>query len=85
MSVKIRLTRLGSKKSPYYRIVVADSRSPRDGKFIERIGVYDPKREPSVMEIDKDKARDWLNKGAKPTGAVKKIFDKVNLKGSYNK
>ncbi|MBC7333077.1 MAG: 30S ribosomal protein S16 [Actinobacteria bacterium] len=82
MSVRIRLTRFGSKKNPYYRIVVANSRAPRDGKYIDRIGVYDPKREPSVMEVDRDKALDWLKKGAKPTESVKKIFEKINLKSS---
>ncbi len=80
MSVKIRLTRVGSKKQPYYRIVVADSRSPRDGRFIENIGTYDPKTEPSKIELNKEKALDWLQKGATPTGTVQKIFDIVNLK-----
>lgn len=85
MSVRIRLARLGSKKQPFYRIVVSDSRSARDGKFIEKIGIYDPKREPSIMEVDKERAMGWINKGAKPTNAVKKIFEKVNLKSSDNK
>ncbi len=85
MSVKIRLTRVGSKKKPFYRIVVADSRSPRDGRFIEKIGTYDPKLEPSKIEIDEDKAVEWIKKGAKPTDAVQKIFENVDLKGSYNK
>ena len=80
MSVKIRLTRVGSKKQPYYRIIVADSRSPRDGRFIENIGTYDPKTEPSKIELNKEKALDWLQKGATPTGTVQKIFDIVNLK-----
>jgi len=80
LSVKIRLTRVGSKKQPYYRIVVADSRSPRDGRFIENIGTYDPKTEPSKIELNKEKALDWLQKGATPTGTVQKIFDIVNLK-----
>lgn len=80
MSVKIRLTRVGSKKQPYYRIVVADSRSPRDGRFIENIGTYDPKTEPSKIELNKEKALDWLQKGATPTGTVQKIFNIVNLK-----
>jgi len=79
LSVKIRLTRMGAKKQPYYRIVVADSRSPRDGKFIEKIGTYDPKSDPSKIELDKDKALDWIKKGAKPTGTVQKLFDKVEL------
>ena len=80
MSVKIRLTRVGSKKQPYYRIVLADSRSPRDGRFIENIGTYDPKTEPSKIELNKEKALDWLQKGATPTGTVQKIFNIVNLK-----
>ena len=80
LSVKIRLTRVGAKKKPYYRIVVTDSRSPRDGKFIENIGTYDPKREPSKIEVNKEKALDWLQKGAKPTNTVQKIFNIVNLK-----
>jgi len=80
LSVKIRLTRTGKKKEPYYRIVVTDSRSPRDGKFIENIGTYDPKTEPSSINLDKEKALDWLKKGAKPSDTVKKIFNIVNLK-----
>lgn len=79
MSVKIRLSRVGAKKQPYYRIVVADSRSPRDGRFIENIGTYDPKTEPSDINLDKQKALDWIKKGAKPSNTVKKIFDIVNL------
>ena len=80
MSVKIRLTRIGSKKQPYYRIVVADSRSPRDGKFIEKIGTYDPKTDPSTIVLDKDKAVDWIKKGARPSNTVQKLFDIVDLK-----
>ena len=80
MSVKIRLTRIGSKKQPYYRIVVADSRSPRDGKFIEKIGTYDPKTDPSTIVVDKDKAVDWIKKGAKPSNTVQKLFNIVDLK-----
>jgi small subunit ribosomal protein S16 len=80
LSVKIRLTRMGSKKQPYYRIIVADSRSPRDGRFIENIGTYDPKTNPSTIELDKEKAMDWLKKGATPTNTVRKLFDIVNLK-----
>jgi small subunit ribosomal protein S16 len=74
------LTRVGAKKQPYYRIVVTDSRSPRDGKFIENIGTYDPMKEPSKIEVDKEKALYWLQKGAKPTNTVQKIFNIVNLK-----
>lgn len=80
MSVKIRLTRMGAKKQPFYRIVVADSRSPRDGRFIEKIGTYDPRSDPSNIKVDKDKALDWIKKGAKPTGTVQKLFDKIDLK-----
>jgi len=80
LSVKIRLTRIGSKKQPYYRIVVADSRSPRDGKFIEKIGTYDPKTDPSTIVLEKDKAVDWIKKGAKPSNTVQKLFDIVDLK-----
>ena len=80
MSVKIRLTRIGAKKQPFYRIVVADSRSPRDGRFIEKIGTYDPKSDPSKIEVDKEKAIDWINKGAKPTDTVQKLFEKIDLK-----
>ena len=80
MSVKIRLTRTGSKKQPYYRIVVADSRSPRDGKYIEKIGTYDPKTDPSTVLIDKEKAAEWIKKGAKPSNTVEKLFKIVDLK-----
>jgi len=80
LSVKIRLTRMGSKKQPFYRIVVADARSPRDGRFIEKIGIYDPKSDPSRIEVDRDKALDWIKKGAKPTETVRKLFDKIDLK-----
>lgn len=80
LSVKIRLTRVGSKKQPFYRIIVADSHSPRDGRFIENIGTYDPKTNPSTIELNKEKAIDWLKKGATPTNTVRKLFDIVNLK-----
>lgn len=74
MSVKIRLSRVGRKKSPIYRIVVADSRSPRDGKVIENIGRYNPQDDPSLIEVDEEKARDWLAKGAQPTETVAKLL-----------
>jgi len=80
LGVKIRLTRIGSKKQPYYRIVVADSRSPRDGKFIEKIGTYDPKTDPSTVTLNKDKAVEWIKKGAKPSNTVEKLFKIVDLK-----
>ena len=72
--VKIRLTRLGDKKSPFYRIIVADGRSPRDGKFIDIIGTYNPLTNPIEVKIDADKAKDWLSKGAQPTDTVKSLF-----------
>ncbi len=74
MAVKLRLMRMGKKKQPTYRVVAADSRSPRDGRFIEIVGVYDPRREPSAIRIDNDKAVDWLRKGAKPTDSVRKLL-----------
>ena len=74
MAVKIRLMRMGMKKAPYYRVVVADSHSPRDGRFIENIGIYHPHLDPSRIEIDTDKARDWLSKGAQPTEAVANLL-----------
>lgn len=74
MAVKIRLKRMGSNKKPFYRIVVADSRSPRDGKFIEEIGYYNPLTEPKQVKIDEEKAIKWLATGAQPTEVVKKLF-----------
>ena len=74
MAVKIRLARHGSKGNPFYRIVVADARSPRDGAFIERIGTYDPQAEPSAITVDEQKARGWLGKGAQPTDQVRNLL-----------
>lgn len=74
MAVKIRLKRMGSKKNPFYRIVVADIRSPRDGKFIEEIGYYNPLTEPKVVKVDPDKANKWIKNGAKPTDTVHRLF-----------
>ena len=74
MAVKIRLRRMGQKKAPYYRIVVADSRSPRDGRCIEEIGTYDPSSDPSTYQIDAEKAKKWLENGAQPTEGVGKLF-----------
>jgi len=79
MAVKIRLRRMGAKKAPFYRIVVADSRYPRDGRFIEEIGYYDPTKEPSVVKLDADKAKDWMSKGAQPTDTVKVIMKKQGI------
>jgi small subunit ribosomal protein S16 len=78
--VKIRLQRFGSKKRPFYRIVAADVRAPRDGKFLEIIGTYDPLTEPATVKIDKEKAEKWLKEGAKPTNTVKSLFKKYNIK-----
>ena len=72
--VKIRLRRMGAKKAPFYRVVVADSRFPRDGRFIEEIGYYDPTKEPSVIKIDEEKAKTWLANGAQPTDTVKALL-----------
>ena len=74
MAVKIRLRRLGAKKAPFYRVVVADSRYPRDGRFIEEIGTYDPTKEPSVIKIDGKKAKQWIANGAQPTDTVKALL-----------
>ena len=74
MAVKIRLARHGSKKAPFYRIVVADARSPRDGAFIDRVGTYNPRTNPSDIRVDAEKAREWLGKGAQPTDQVRKLL-----------
>ena len=79
MSVKIRLRRIGAKKAPFYRIVVADSRYPRDGRFIEEIGYYDPTKEPTVINVDEDKAKKWIANGAQPTETVKGILKKKGV------
>ncbi|MEG1971572.1 MAG: 30S ribosomal protein S16 [Oscillospiraceae bacterium] len=79
MAVKIRLRRMGAKKAPFYRIVVADSRYPRDGRFIEELGNYDPTKEPSVMNIDAEKAKKWIANGAQPTDTVRAILKKNNV------
>ncbi|MEG0833586.1 MAG: 30S ribosomal protein S16 [Oscillospiraceae bacterium] len=79
MSVRIRMRRIGAKKTPFYRIVVADSRFPRDGRFIEEIGYYDPTKEPVVVKIDAEKAKSWMANGALPTETVKSIFKKNGI------
>ncbi|MBQ7047152.1 MAG: 30S ribosomal protein S16 [Oscillospiraceae bacterium] len=79
MAVKIRLRRMGAKKAPFYRIVVADSRYPRDGRFIEEIGYYDPTKEPSVVSVDAEAAKKWLGNGAQPTDTVKGILKKEGV------
>lgn len=79
MAVKIRLRRMGKKKAPFYRIIVADSRSPRDGRFIEEIGTYDPKTDPSSFKVNEELAKKWLANGAQPTEIVNKIFKQAGI------
>ena len=79
MAVKIRLKRLGAKKTPFYRVIVADERSPRDGKFIEEIGYYNPLTDPVEIKIDAEKAEKWLNNGAQPTDTVRAILKKSEI------
>ena len=79
MAVKIRLRRMGAKKAPFYRVVVADSRYPRDGRFIEEIGYYDPTKEPAVIKIDGEKAKTWISNGAQPTDTVKALLKKSEI------
>ncbi len=79
MAVKIRLTRMGAKKNPLYRIIVADERSPRDGKFIAEIGTYDPNQEPKAVKVDEEAAKQWLANGAQPTDIVGKLFKQAGI------
>lgn len=79
MALKMRLKRMGAKKQPFYRIVVADSRSPRDGRFIEEIGTYNPIVEPAEIKLDKDAAKKWISNGAQPTDTVRALFRKTGL------
>jgi small subunit ribosomal protein S16 len=79
VAVRMRLTRVGSKKNPIYRVVIADSRSPRDGKFIEIVGRYNPQTDPSTIEFDESKVKDWLGKGAQPSDAVSRLLKAKNL------
>ncbi len=79
MAVKIRLRRMGAKKAPFYRIVVADSRYPRDGRFIEEVGYYNPTKDPVELKIDGDKVKEWIGKGAQPTDTVKAILKKNSI------
>lgn len=85
MAVKIRLRRMGAKKAPFYRVVVADSRSPRDGRFIDEIGYYNPITEPATIKIDEEKAIQWVNNGAQPTDIVKRLFDKSGVSEKLGK
>lgn len=79
MSVRIRLRRMGKKKSPFYRVVVADIRSPRDGRFIENIGTYDPRKDPAEINIEEEKALYWLSKGATPSDTVRSLLSKIGV------
>jgi len=81
MAVKIRLRRMGAKKAPFYRVIVADSRSPRDGRFIEEIGYYNPLTDPADVKIDAEKATKWLKNGAQPTDTVKALLKKQSIIG----
>ena len=83
MAVKIRLNRMGAKKNPFYRIVVADSRAPRDGRFIEVLGNYAPSQNPAVVNVDEEKVLDWMGKGAQPTDTVKNLFSKKGLMAKF--
>ena len=84
MAVKIRLNRMGAKKNPFYRIVVADSRSPRDGRFIEILGNYDSTKEPAIVNVDEEKVLDWMNKGAQPTDTVKSLLKKQGIMAKFD-
>ncbi len=79
MAVKMRLTRMGAKKAPFYRVIVADSRSPRDGRFIDEIGYYNPLTNPADIKIDAEKAKKWLDNGAQPTETVKSLLKKSGI------
>jgi len=84
MAVKIRLKRMGAKKRPFYRIVVADARSPRDGRFIDSIGYYDSTKQPAVVKVDAEKAIEWLGKGAQPTDTVRSLFAQQGVIAKWN-
>ena len=83
MAVKLRLMRMGKKKQPTYRMVAADARSPRDGRFIEIVGTYQPRAEPSVVNVDNDKAVEWLRKGAQPTDRVRRLLEISGAWGQF--
>ena len=83
MATRIRMKRMGAKKNPFYRVVVVDSRSPRDGKFIEEIGYYDPSTDPVTIKIDEEKAMQWLVNGAKPSDTAKTLFQKQGIMARF--
>ena len=84
MAVKIRLKRMGSKRNPFYRVVVADSRAPRDGRIIEQIGTYNPVANPAEVNLDGDKAVDWMSKGAKPSDTVRNLFSAQGIMKQFH-
>ena len=84
MAVKIRLNRMGAKKNPFYRIVVADSRSPRDGRFIEIVGNYDATKNPAIVNVDEEKVLEWMGKGAQPTDTVKSLLSKQGIMAKFD-
>ena len=84
MAVKLRLKRMGAKKAPFYRVVVADSRAPRDGKFIEEIGYYNPMTDPADIKIDEEKAQKWLNNGAQPSDTVRNILSRQGIMKQFH-
>lgn len=84
MAVKIRLNRMGAKKRPFYRIVVADSRAPRDGRFIEILGNYDSTKDPAVVNVDEEKVLDWMQKGAQPTDTVRSLLSKQGIMAKFD-
>lgn len=84
MAVKIRLKRMGAHKAPFYRVVVSDSRSPRDGRFIEEIGTYNPVAQPAIVSIDEEKALKWLQTGAQPSDTVRSLFSKQGLMTKFH-
>ncbi|HZK27642.1 MAG TPA: 30S ribosomal protein S16 [Thermoclostridium sp.] len=79
MAVKMRLKRIGAKKKPFYRIIIADARAPRDGKFIDQVGTYNPLTDPSEVKFDEEKAKDWLKKGVQPTNTVKRLLKNAGI------
>ena len=84
MAVKIRLKRMGAKKAPFYRIIVADSRSPRDGRFIENLGTYNPLKDPAEITVKEEETLDWLSKGAEPTDTVRHILSKAGIMEKFH-
>ena len=84
MAAKIRLCRMGAKKNPFYRLVIADAKAPRDGRFIEQIGIYDPTKSPAVLNIDEEKAIKWLSTGAQPSNTVKSLLSQAGILAKFH-